>query len=138
MAGYPSTCAFEDVVLVPRRDVRVAGPDRSQLQRARVGRIERMNLAVLRRDVEDAHLLAPAAAIRVRAQDDGRARLQRVAVEPVDERLRDAEAFAFDERRLAVGARVSTIKYICGLTQSNRATLPSTKISLDWSNMAWL
>src|SRR6185503_4446627 len=36
---------------------------RRQRSTARVGRVERMNLAVSSRDVEDSHLLAPAAAI---------------------------------------------------------------------------
>ena len=66
--------------------------------------IERMNLAVLRRDVLDADLLAPTAAIGIGAHDDRRAGLQCVAIEAVDERLRDPEAFAFDQRRLAVRA----------------------------------
>ena len=61
-----------------------------------------MNLAVLSRDVEDAHLLAPAAAIRIDADDDRSAGLQVLALQTVDQRLRDAEAFAFDERRFAV------------------------------------
>ena len=52
----------------------------------------------------NADLLAPAAAIGIGAHDDGRAGLQCVAIEAVDERLRDPEAFAFDQRRLAVGA----------------------------------
>ena len=67
--------------------------------RPRVRRVERMNLAVLRRHVHDAHLLAPTAAIRVGAHDDGRAGFQRVSIQAVDERLRDADALAFDERK---------------------------------------
>src|SRR5690606_41560554 len=76
---------------------------RRQRARAPVRRIERMNLPILRRDVENADLLAPAAAIRVRAHDDRRARLERLAAQPVDERLSDREAFALDDRGLPVG-----------------------------------
>ncbi len=61
-----------------------------------------MNRAVLSRDVEDAHLLAPAAAIRIDANDDRCAGLQVLALQTVDRRLRDPEAFAFDERRFTV------------------------------------
>src|SRR5512134_2417015 len=64
-----------------------------------------MNLAVLRRDVLYADLLTPAAAIGVSANDDGRAGLQCISIEAVDERLRNPETFAFYERRLAVRAR---------------------------------
>ena len=66
--------------------------------------IERMNLAVLRRDVLDADLLTPTAAIGIGAHDDGRAGLQCVPIEAVDERLRNPEAFAFYECRLTVRA----------------------------------
>ena len=52
----------------------------------------------------DADLLAPTAAIGIGAHDDGRAGLQCVPIKAVDERLRDPDAFAFDQRRLAVRA----------------------------------
>ena len=63
-----------------------------------------MYLAVLSRDVQNADLLAPAAAIGVGAHDDRRAGHQRLPVEAIDERLRDREAFAFHQHRLAVRA----------------------------------
>src|SRR5690606_18599007 len=77
---------------------------RFQLERALVRRVEWMDLAVLGRDVEDAHLLTPAAAIRIRAHHDAHARLERVRTEPVDQRLRNREPFAFDQRAFAVRA----------------------------------
>jgi hypothetical protein len=63
-----------------------------------------MNLAVLRRDVEDADLLTPTAAIGMGAHHDGCAGLQCLAIEPIDQRLRNPEAFAFYERRLTIRA----------------------------------
>ncbi len=97
-----------------------------------------MNLAVLGRDVEDPDLLAPAAAIGIGAHDDGRAGLEVLFTQTVDQRLRDPEAFAFDLRWLTVGSFGSTIRYMCGFTQSNRATVPLITSSWDVSNMAWL
>ena len=87
-----------------RRPMTLEALGRRQRARPAIRGIERMNLAVLRRDVHDADLLAPTAAIGVGAHDDGRAGRQRVSIEPVDERLCDPDAFAFYQRRLAVRA----------------------------------
>ena len=87
-----------------RRPMTLEALGRRQRAGPAIRGIERMNLAVLRRDVHDADLLAPTAAIGVGAHDDGRAGRQRVSIEPVDERLRDPDAFALYERRLAVRA----------------------------------
>src|SRR5690606_11785929 len=67
--------------------------------------IKRVNLAVFGRDVEDADLLTPTAAIRIGAHDDGGAGLQCLALEAVDERLRNADSLALYQRRLTVRAR---------------------------------
>jgi hypothetical protein len=64
-----------------------------------------MDLAVLGRDIENAHLLAPAASIGIHAHDDARTGLQRLAAQAIDERLRNRKPLAFHQCRLAVRTR---------------------------------
>ena len=75
-------------------------------QRAVAGirRIEWMYRAVLRRDVQNADLLAGAVFIGVCAHNDRRAGHERLPAEAVHQRLGDREALAFDQHLFPFGA----------------------------------
>src|SRR5262245_31443863 len=77
---------------------------RRQRAVAGIGRVEGMYLAVLSRDVENADLLAGAVFVGVCAHNDRRAGRERLPAEAIHQRLRNREAFSFDQNLFAFGA----------------------------------